>query len=114
MICVIAVDIFAVILAVDDAEVWCIARTAVCHAGTVHAHLTARTWRSLAAVAACTAVVVIGFGIDAFDGACGSACAHIHITGITGILTGTAGTRAGCRIGNGMIRTPVIACTAMI
>ena len=93
MIRVIGFDVFAVILAVDDAEIRFIAGAAVRHTGAVYTNLSARTWCSRTA-AACTAVIVIGFGIDAFDGVCCRSCTYIYKTGITGIHTCAADTRA--------------------
>ncbi len=101
MFSVIGFDVFAVILAVDDAEIRFIAGAAVRHTGAVHTNLSSRTWCSRTA-AACTAVIVIGFGIDAFDGVCCRSCTYIYITRTTGILACTSDTRAGCGIGNGM------------
>ena len=93
MFSVIAADIFADILTIDDTEIRGIAGAAVRHTGAVYTNLSARTWCSRTA-AACTAVIVIAFGIDAFDGVCCRSCTYIYKTGITGIHTCAADTRA--------------------
>ncbi len=68
MIRVIAVDIFAFIIAVDDTEIRGIAAAAVGDACAFDTYGTARTRCSLVGGTGCAAVSIIGFGIDAFDG----------------------------------------------
>ena len=94
MICIVAVDIFAHIIAVDDAEIWFIAAAAVGDAFTFDTNRPACTLCSQVGCTFCAAKRIIGFGIDAFDGIGCRACTYIYITGITGILACAAGTRA--------------------
>ena len=79
MICIIAVDIFAFIIAIDDAEIRRIAAAAVLNALTFNTDGTAGTRRSWVGSAFCAAIGIISSGIDAFDGIGRRSGTHIHI-----------------------------------
>ncbi len=114
MIRIIAVDVFAFISAVDDTEIRRIAGTAVGDAGTFDTNLTAGTHRSLLGIAFCTAELVVRLGIDASDGIGRRSRTDIHKSCSTFIDAGTAGTACGIGIGNRVIGTFIVACTAMV